>query len=81
MPERRVPQDLLPPAVRRGQHPADPTPGHRLIGLDHQDEPISLGRHRQDTHPRHAEHHRRGRAALTTVHVVEAFEISLLGRC
>ncbi len=34
----------------------------------------------QDTHSRHAEHHRCRRAAVTTVHLVEAFGISQLGR-
>jgi hypothetical protein len=67
--------------MRRGHYPAGPATGDRLISLHHQTYPIRLWHHGQDTHPGHAEHHRRHRAALTTVHVVEAFEISLLGRC
>jgi hypothetical protein len=33
-----------------------------------------------EPHPGHTAHHRCPRAALTAVHLVEAFEISLLGR-
>jgi hypothetical protein len=45
-----------------------------LVGLHRQAQPaaaLPLGR--QDTHPGHAEHHRCRRAALSTVHLVEAF--------
>jgi hypothetical protein len=44
------------------------------VGLDRQSQAaaaLALGR--EDTHPGHAEHHRCRRAAVTTVHLVEAF--------
>ena len=73
MPERRVVQQLLPPAVR---HREDPTPVATFdlpVGLHRQAQPTAVALSRQDAHSRHAEHHRCRRAALTTVHLVEAF--------
>ncbi len=55
-------------------------PAHRscgsldlTVGLDDQLHTAHVALGAQDTHPGHAEHHRCRRAALTTVHVVEAF--------
>ena len=80
MPERGVMQHLLAAAMPASEHSASPAARYRLVSLHGQTQPTRLGPRGQDTHPRHAEHHRRPRAALTTVHVVEAFVISLLGR-
>jgi hypothetical protein len=50
------------------------------VGLDSQAQPAAVALGREDPHPGHAEHHRCRRAAVTTVHLVEAFGISSLGR-
>jgi len=78
--ERRVVQQMLPPAVRHRQHAAVPAALDPLVGLHRQAQPVRLALRAQNAHPGHAEHHGRRRAALTTVHLVEAFGVSLLGR-
>ena len=66
-------QQVITPAVRHRQHTAAVTALDLSIGLHRQAQStawLALGR--EDTNPRHAEHHRCRRAALTTVHLVEA---------
>ena len=67
MPERRVVQQVLTTVVRDGQDAAPSAALHCLVGLHRQLEPERVGLGHQDTHPGHAEHHGRRRAALTTV--------------
>jgi hypothetical protein len=80
-PERGVVQHLHPPSMRRRMHSAARAARQSLVSRDEQPQLHLVALRRQDTHPRHAEHHRRRRAALTTVHSAEAFTFCLLGRC
>jgi hypothetical protein len=72
--EGRVVQQLLPPTVGHRQDTAGAATLELLVGLHRQPQPAAAVLHsRQDTHTRNAEHHRCRRAALSTVHLVEAF--------
>ena len=73
MAERGVDEPLLAAVVQHGDDTAGPAALEVLVRLDHQTEPVGFMLRRQDTHAGHAEHHRCRRAAVTTVHVVEAF--------
>jgi hypothetical protein len=80
VPERGVDEPLLAAVVQDRDDATLPAAVLVLVGLHHQAEPVPVPLGGQDAHPGHAEHHSRRRAALTTVHVVEAFRNRLLGR-
>ena len=80
MAERGVDESLVAPVVQRGDDAALAAAVLVLVGLQHEAEPARVAPGGQDAHSGHAEHHRCRRAALTTVHVVEAFRNRLLGR-
>ncbi len=75
VPERGVVQQLLTPVVQPGQHPAAVAPLDGLVGLDRQSQAavVALGEEHAD--PCDPEHHRRSRAALSTVSHVEALNL------
>ena len=80
VPEQGVDEPLLAPVVKGGDDAACPASVLVLVGLHHEAEPDPVLLGGQDANPGHAEHHSRRRAALTTVHLVEAFTNRFLGR-
>jgi hypothetical protein len=75
---RSVVQLLNPPVVQPGHHPAAVATADVYVGLNQQPQADLVGLGRKDTHPSHTEHHRCRRAALTTVHSVEALRTGCL---
>lgn len=74
VPERCVVQQVLTPAVRQREYAAAVAALNLPVSLDRQAQPAAgLAFGREDTHSRHAEQNRCRRAAVTPVHLVEAF--------
>ncbi len=80
MPERRVVQQLLPPALRHREDAAAATALHRLVGLDRQAQPVPIALRGQNPYAGHTEHHRAvGQPSLSPRR--RRLNVSLLGRC
>ena len=76
--KQRAVQQMLTTVVHDRDDRAAPAALQFLVGLDRHVQTLHVALRRQDPHPGHTEHHRRGRAALTTIQIVEAFVVSCL---